>query len=177
MHSASARKIPPAGRCAHLSRGWVPGMSLWDATRCGRSWACRAEVLTACTASEPSFGPHLRRTFHHAWSPGDRAVGKTTSKTPGRAWTPVEGTSTSRLQMLLCEGTRMLFERVDENERARAGATRAPRGPVVPLGIAVRRYAHIFDLRHLATGRWFRPPACLPKPPLFLYFCTSVVWV
>ena len=48
----------------------------------------------------------------------------------------MEGTSTSRLQMLLREGTRMLFEMVGESERTRSGAARAPGDPIVPLGVA-----------------------------------------
>ena len=63
-------------------------------------------------------------------------VGIATATTPGRAWIPVDGISTARLQTLLREGTRILFEKVDENERTQSGAARAPGNPVVPLGIA-----------------------------------------
>ena len=79
-------------------------------------------------------------------APGDRAVGIATATTPGRAWIPVEGTSTPRLQTLLREGTRMLYEVVDENERSRSGAARAPGDPVVPLGIAESPLSGAYNL-------------------------------
>ena len=60
------------GSVRRLLQRRVPGMSSWGVRRCGRSWACRAEVQTARTASElsrrtPSSPNTLSRV---AWHPG-----------------------------------------------------------------------------------------------------------
>ena len=70
--SASVRRAPPVGPCARPLQGWVPSTSSWDVMRCGRSWACRAEVPTACTASElPRRTPSSPNTSSCvAWHPG-----------------------------------------------------------------------------------------------------------
>ena len=83
--------------------------------------------------SDPIFAEHF---IARGLAPGGRVVGIATATTPGRSWIPVDGASPARLQTFLREGTRMLFQKVDENERARSGAARATGDPVVPLGVA-----------------------------------------
>ena len=81
--------------------------------------------------------------------PGDRVIGVATATTPQRSWVPVEGTSTARLQTLLREGTRALFQKVDGNERNRSGAARA-RGPDHPR--ECRRVATLWGIQPPRNG-------------------------
>ena len=106
--------------------------ALWTELGIARRGSDGVHRIRALPA-DPIFAEHF---LARGLAPGDRVIGIATATTPQRSWVPVEGASTARLQTLLREGTRALFQKVDESERNRSGSARAQGDPIIPVSVA-----------------------------------------